>query len=412
MRRTLFAIVFLFLICGSALATNYYARPSAQGSGNGSDWTNAMALSAADSSAVYRSHTIYFSGESYGSLDFEASGGTDEGERITVKRATVKDHGTETGWNPDWDAQADFNRLGISADYYTIDGSDAVDYGIYIISPNDGDPSSNYNIDINSANFTVLSSVYSHAGNFANRNRCLYLESVENSTISHLRLTDGGLDAIALRSVDTVVFDDIWIDGRNSCCGEHGDAWEFQVAGANITFKNSVWDYDGQQLFFGGVSAPTYDNFLMYGIVQMGGSTSGKCTKSHEDATVTNLKIYNSTCVNMNTNSYSVSGTFINNIFYDVPNPVGTHTYTYYETGMTVSGTNNQAGGDPFVDEPGEDFHLAFATDAGSDLGSPYNVDMDGVTRTNWDRGAYEYDAGGAPSIIKKIMTFFRRLRG
>ena len=52
---------------------------------------------------------------------------------------------------------------------------------------------------------------------------------------------------------------------------------------------------------------------------------------------------------------------------------------------------------------------------AGDTLSSPYDIDMFGTTRgadAVWDRGAYEYDAGGEPTIIKKIMTFFRRLRG
>lgn len=53
-----------------------------------------------------------------------------------------------------------------------------------------------------------------------------------------------------------------------------------------------------------------------------------------------------------------------------------------------------------FISIPDKDFHLQSsspAIDAGKDLGSPYNVDKDGVPRPQgsaWDIGAYEYTSG------------------
>jgi len=53
-----------------------------------------------------------------------------------------------------------------------------------------------------------------------------------------------------------------------------------------------------------------------------------------------------------------------------------------------------------FVNAAGGDFHLlsgSGAIDAGANLGSPYNVDIAGITRTGtWDAGAYEFQ--GAPT--------------
>jgi hypothetical protein len=40
-------------------------------------------------------------------------------------------------------------------------------------------------------------------------------------------------------------------------------------------------------------------------------------------------------------------------------------------------------------------YHLSGNTNAGSNLGAPYNIDYDGDTRTTWDRGAFEYQSGG-----------------
>jgi hypothetical protein len=46
---------------------------------------------------------------------------------------------------------------------------------------------------------------------------------------------------------------------------------------------------------------------------------------------------------------------------------------------------------DPFVNQAEGDFHLQGHTDPGLDLGTPYDVDPDGNTRSTWDRGAYEF---------------------
>ena len=62
--------------------------------------------------------------------------------------------------------------------------------------------------------------------------------------------------------------------------------------------------------------------------------------------------------------------------------------------------TLQNGAGDPFDDAPNGDFHLSAGTDAGTDVGSPYDTDPDGETRGAdgiWDRGAYEYDNSGDP---------------
>ncbi len=62
----------------------------------------------------------------------------------------------------------------------------------------------------------------------------------------------------------------------------------------------------------------------------------------------------------------------------------------YFQTTNTPTETNGQVSDDdPFVNSA-SDYHLVAHTDAGANLGSPYKIDLDGVTRAAWDRGTYE----------------------
>jgi hypothetical protein len=80
----------------------------------------------------------------------------------------------------------------------------------------------------------------------------------------------------------------------------------------------------------------------------------------------------------------------------------------YFSTTTPPTEANGQiSAADPFIASTGGDYHLAENTDAGIDLGAPYNVDMDGITRTTWSRGAYEY----SPEAPVPIIPFSTRLR-
>jgi hypothetical protein len=74
----------------------------------------------------------------------------------------------------------------------------------------------------------------------------------------------------------------------------------------------------------------------------------------------------------------------------------------YYDTDENNDddATKEAGADDIFVDYASDDFRLSGATENGYDsLGSPYNIDLLGITRGGdavWDRGAYEYAAGGA----------------
>lgn len=135
MKRILLSL-FAALFCLSAQAATHYVRQGATGS-TGNDWVNAYTDLPA---TLVRGDTYYVAGGSYGSHSFNdtQSGST----VITVKKATVADHGTATGWSDSYGtSQALFSgNFVFYTGYYTIDGNgsftipskNTTDYGIRI----------------------------------------------------------------------------------------------------------------------------------------------------------------------------------------------------------------------------------------------------------------------------------------
>ena len=71
-----------------------------------------------------------------------------------------------------------------------------------------------------------------------------------------------------------------------------------------------------------------------------------------------------------------------------------THTHNFYSSitdGPITEATQQTNSSDPFTDSTNADFRVTANTTAGTNLGSPYDVDMCGVTRTTWTRGAFEF---------------------
>jgi hypothetical protein len=182
------------------------------------------------------------------------------------------------------------------------------------------------------------------------------------------------------------------VDNGHGC---HADVMQLDDI-TNWTISNSKFDWNGQQIFFNNNGPSQHSsNITVYGNLQYGGLTSGKCVNTGS-ASVSNLLYYNNSCVDMYNPGTNVSGTYINNIWYNTGNiAAGTHSYGYYKSGMShPTDAHAQTGGSPFTNYAGKDFRLSGATNAGQNLGSPYNIDLLGDTRGSdgtWDRGAYEF---------------------
>ena len=122
-----------------AASITWYVRSGATGNGSGSDWTNAckdFTGSCAVSSLV-RGGTYYVAAGTYGSETWNTPvSGTSV---ITIKRATVADHGTDTGWSSTYDSRVIWGYdQDFTTGYWVFDGVSTTDptsptaYGFYV----------------------------------------------------------------------------------------------------------------------------------------------------------------------------------------------------------------------------------------------------------------------------------------
>lgn len=112
----------LFLGTVSAEAANHYIRDGATGSAPCSDWTTASACDTLPATLI-RGDTYYVADGTYPGREFNttASGST----FITIKKATVSDHGTGTGWDNTYgNGQATFaGQIRFTTSNWVFDGA-------------------------------------------------------------------------------------------------------------------------------------------------------------------------------------------------------------------------------------------------------------------------------------------------
>jgi hypothetical protein len=129
-------------------------------------------------------------------------------------------------------------------------------------------------------------------------------------------------------------------------------------------------------------------------------------------ATLSNALVYNNTFSKLTADSGKVLGlyasncTAYNNLYYDINAASETGWTRDYEAFFNTTNTPEQANGqtgsgDPFINYSSGNYRLRINTNSGTDLGSPYNTDPDGRTRSTWTRGTYEFVyIGLSPGII------------
>ena len=190
------------------------------------------------------------------------------------------------------------------------------------------------------------------------------------------------------------------------------------------TFKNNIirGDYSGSANYASGIS--TYNvntkNYLVYNNIFYGFINSTNSLEGYYKNMNTSHELYNNTFYGnyVGIKSLGFGGvTAKNNLSYnnttDYDGPftaTSTHNassdatapeYNTYYDNVTITFVNTESGT--------EDFHLVSgdtdAIDAGTALGSPYNVDIDGDSRPQgsaWDIGADEFIAAGGEAIRLK----------
>ncbi len=416
------------LIPGLANAANQYVRPGATGNNDGTDWANAYNKLP---STLKRGDTYYLAGGSYGSHTFNDA--VSSTTAITVKKATVADHGVATGWQDTYGTtQAVFGGLSFNTSNYVFDGN---------VGGGPGSWETGFGFKVQATYHTidfpaVLSNISIRHTDIQGGGRAetsdtdlLYLvNKYTNITVSYCFLHDVSRTMILSwpsgGSGLTVEYSKF---ARNGVA-EHREAWS-AGAESNVIFRNNLledimgtgfiaivnangdaanWDIYGNIFYWTGKYT---DGIINTGVIMNRYDGAGGVI----NVRAVNWHIYNNIIANIRGGSFTAQiapegplGTYVveNNIWYNNVADAGTSGGSlvdynwYFANGSNgKSGANDTVGtASPFVDAtPWISGNWALkAPLPGVALVAPYNIDLGGVTRGAdgvWDRGAIEYSS-------------------
>jgi hypothetical protein len=440
-RLTLLLMISLTLLSSiPSLAALRYVRSDANGSGNGSDWTNAYTDLPSN---LNRGDTYYIADGSYRPHTFgDANSGT---TLITIKKATIADHGTSVGWS---DSLGDGEALFTGNDSIWI-FKPGVGYYEFLGQRGSGNTHGSYGFRItstasrNSAAALVepdLSGVYNSTGG----NTHIYFSGIEfdwnngtavgasgatravqwNTAIGntgihfsncYIHHSSGfGIYAASMAS-DFVVENCFFERNGGATVNHHETLW---VTGVNgFTFRNNTIQDTVDGALTGWLMLGTVKNVDIYNNVfactsPSACSTGGNGIIATWDNNVyvnSNINIFNNTFANFPTSGnpsiyfYHSGGAVDTNVV--VRNNLyitGSFGITGATTmsneacggGATCSGTNAQNGLSSaiFRNWAAQDFRLVSPTNAG--YATSFTTDKLGVQRGAdgvWDRGAFEF---------------------
>jgi hypothetical protein len=431
-------ILVLALLDLSASAANVYVRDG--GTGNGSAWDNALDLLP---STLVRGNTYYVADGSYDSGTIIISVATSGTNQIYIKKATIADHGTNTGWLDSYgDGQAILPAFYIQggSGYVTFDGQ--YKYGFRHNVPNGGNVAAfdlgNCDGSISNITFKYLEIVGPADGvrNFAyganDSPRGIHVWGAypsygpfANMLISHCSFR-GLLDNLYLIRCPNLIVEYTELSWSSSgTAAAHGNLaimWEME----NATWRyNYLHDFNCEGILCAGKA----NNWKVYGNVCWGNQSpnANRFLELYESTTTpgyfTNHAIYNNTLVDLNIGIRRMSGvdyaniSITNNLFYNISGPLieesaqgvnWNRDYNWFSGSSAQGEAHGVAGGtsQPFVAT--NDFHIVSSIsstlprDKGASLNAEFNTDPDGVTRGAdgaWDIGAYEYGSSTNPMI-------------
>jgi hypothetical protein len=431
--------------------STYYVRAGATGANNGTDWNNAYTNLP---SSLVRGATYYVADGSYGSYVFDdAEDGT---KWITIKKATVADHGTSTGWLDSYgDGQAVFTQFGFGRSYYELNGqtrneSDwkaGASYGIRVQPPNGsiaiaanrdwhGGAASHlrfYYLDIGGAEGSVYPDIPSGA---------FYIVydlheniQIRSCYIHHVGLPFKTVEARAV-TLERCYIGPSWSKELiRAGGGTYNDGW---IIRNNICVNNGISSTEGQTAEIGVFAeSGNNDNWEISGNVF---HDTGEFTILHNNAAImadgntrnaNNWKVFNNTFIGLGNGLVRIFVTGTNNAVHNnlwyASQPDGQVGITLSSATSTASNNWVSAGSnglttmtnsypttivgtaDPFVSYTTGNYNLTAGSQArnvGRTLGAGFSAtDINGTTRGadgTWDVGAFEYASSGpvAPTIL------------
>lgn len=427
-------ILGLSLWAALAEAATCYVRDGGTATGtqgistNGGSWSQAYdQLSTAETNCA-RGDTIYVADGTYTgvTLNTAASGTT----RIIIKKATIAEHGTETGWDNTYgDGQATFaSTITISTNYWTIDGSyrdesnapwswfTSSGYGFAILN-NGGSDQRQINMQGTRVDGITVKHTWiqgrSAAFSGAERRYAVDVDSGDESNrhANHLYqrnlFTDSNQHLFLRTSTDAIVeynaFDNLGGDGDN-----HGNSvncyWHCEGLIYRFNVARDIGEYTGwsgvtqivavAELAAGGNGIrPTV---WIYGNLSFrssgGDGVYGFNGSGFSDGDCLNCRVYNNTAVDGNMQFNQNWGVMFpngsgniasNNIFFDGTKSTnssspansslgtsGTLSYNAYGTGASTQGTNAQGSVTSalFTDYTNDVYTLASATSCGTTI--------------------------------------------
>jgi hypothetical protein len=431
------------IIPSFANAANHYILSGASGSGSGVDWTNACTdfTGSCAVNSLVRGDTYYVGTGKYAGRTFNtAASGT---SLITIKGATAAGHGTDTGWsnsfsvsNADGGSQAIWsNEIDFTTSYWTFDGvvgpvwdKTPADYGFKFADGLSrgstfglgGTVSNNAPAitNITMSHMTALATTSDVEKEFIEGNYSSGAHS--NCTISH-SLFNGWQGLVMTKGQSGTAYSN-WVIKYNvmlngsSTSANHGE-WinpnERPISNWVIAF-NLFKGYSGSDGMTGTIVANNSDNnnSQIYGNVFDGLRVGNGVITGTSSGNLNNAVVYNNTFMNMTSDSGDAIGgsgqgsgnVALNNLFYNTSASMGggfTHDYnSFFSTTNTPSETHGQTGsGSPFVNVSAGNYQLTADTSSWSALSAPFNVDVEGVTRSS-SRGAYQFSTSSGSGTV------------
>ena len=449
----LLASVLMVLLLGTLNAqaqTFFCVRAGATGGNNGSDWNNAYTSLPSN---LVRGAIYYIADGAYSGYTFNTSvSGT---SWITIKKATVAVHGTNTGWNDSYgDGVATFGNLTFSTSYWEFDGQ--VGGG-----PGSWNSGHGFSIYATSGQLITLSGTVSHIAIKhlkLDSDRIAYLSSAikgttgacDNITISYCQISNIYGAPFHINNWTNSTIEYTYVYYNKSTAQMHSEGISSIGTNENITIRYNIWDRIEGTAVFAGVNRGTSINWQIYGNIFARSTTTvyyyWEADPSNNKNSMTNSKFFNNIVAGIPGTSQggivinSGSGnTFYNNIWYNNNANAfsinGTHDYQYSDSNIRTDGCSPPTycdkdtevisgeshgtanAGNPFVrydvDPLLADFRLSAAISGynTSALASGNTTDMLGNTRGAdgvWDRGAVEFAEDGqgvSPPSGFRILT-------
>jgi len=464
-RKKFLAVLLVLQWIATVHAENLYVTPAGAGSRSGANWSNAFAgfggvVWGGGAGQLGAGDTLWVAGGAYSS-QLQLKGSGTAGNLINIKRArsTNSECSSAVGWLASYDSQVVINAtdgIMISSSltngpgrYTVVDGQ--VKDGIRVNFPDvsggrgiliEGYGSFNSTFR-NIGSYGPATNVLGlHPAGFVNDVRCLVIRTYNVSPTTPFpadlvfeydtfagscamaffcyvsRVTVQNSEIHTIETINSDVHANLIYVMRSDNCTIRNNNFHDNAAGVGIFFTDF------------GSSGVQSSNFFIYGnIFRDTNMTSERFIEVRDTAAGTGpLFIYNNTFVhgyggvninaplNPNAESYIRNNLFVNiapSVAVSVPggadyvtvsDNIITNSYA-----MFVNPGSTNVLPSPYAWQWVRDLHLktgSIPVNAGANLGSPYNVDIDGKTRGAdgaWDIGAYEAQSGAtaaAPSAV------------